>query len=391
MKTTIPLRIKTARQIAGLSRKKLSDELDIPVSPTLIKKYEEGKVIPPPNILLAIAEVLKVKIEFFSRPVRFRLGQVEFRKKTSLGKKEIETIKGKTIDLLERSIAVEDLSGLTRNFSNPIASKEIRTIEDIESAVQELKTQWDLKDQPVIHILQLLEKHQIKVLEIKSSPKFDGLSALVEGIPVVLLNKDFPTERKRFTALHELGHLVLALASVDENKKESFCNYFAGAFLISAHRLYGLLGKRRAGVPELKDLIKIKESYGISIQAIVRRAYELDIINKTAYQQFNRQIAHNRAEIGLGNFPLEEKVTRNLELIFQLYQAKKLNLERASSLAQMTTSNFFASAMANKSVELEDGRASIRSASNFNNAFGLDEPEYHFTDLMEINPDYDPR
>ena len=41
---------------------------------------------------------------------------------------------------------------------------------------------------------------------------FDGLSGWAGKIPVVVVNRRFPADRKRLTALHELAHLLLEFA-----------------------------------------------------------------------------------------------------------------------------------------------------------------------------------
>ena len=72
----------------------------------------------------------------------------------------------------------------------------------------------------------MLEEHGIKVLEIEAPAKFDGLSTIInEKHPIIVLNKDFSSERKRFTAFHELGHIVLQFDdSIEEKEQESLCN-----------------------------------------------------------------------------------------------------------------------------------------------------------------------
>jgi Zn-dependent peptidase ImmA (M78 family) len=59
----------------------------------------------------------------------------------------------------------------------------------------------------------MLEDNFIKVVEVDKPLDFDGLSAFVDNkIPVIAVNKNFPIERKRFTLLHELGHLLLSFS-----------------------------------------------------------------------------------------------------------------------------------------------------------------------------------
>ena len=67
---------------------------------------------------------------------------------------------------------------------------------------------WNIGSDGIINVIDLLEEHGIKVIEIDAPESFDGLSSMVNDLyPVIVLNKAFSSERKRFTALHELGHL----------------------------------------------------------------------------------------------------------------------------------------------------------------------------------------
>ena len=387
MKEIFPYRLKSARKRAGLSMRQLSEALDHRVSYNAIKKYEDGKMLPERAVLLSLADALKVQLEYFSRPVRFDLGDIEFRKRASLGSKQIDQIKEETRDLLERYIEVEQLSGIKSEFLNPLTGREIKTEADVEGAADLLRQSWQLGINPIPNVIEMMEEQEIKVLEIKAADKFDGLSTYVTGIPVTILNKTFFPDRKRFTALHELGHLVLPIS--DAVDKEKICNRFAGAMLIAEVEMKRLLGSQRTNVPELGELIQIKEEYGISIQALMRRAYDLDIVNRTVYQKFSRMIARHRKEEELGEFKGEEKAFRFMQLIFRLVSEGGISMSKAAHLSGLSLDEFKAKYYRIEEEELDWTQAP--EATAFAAAYGEDEPEYDFSDIIELNPDYDPR
>ena len=387
MKETFPYRLKSARKRAGMSMRQLSEALDNRVSYNAIKKYEDGKMLPERAVLLSLADALKVQLEYFSRPVRFDLGDIEFRKRASLGIKQIDSIKEETRDLLERYIEVEQLCGIETDFVNPLAKLEIRTEADVETAADALRKSWQLGVNPIPNVIEMMEEQEIKVLEIKAPDKFDGLSTYVTGIPVTILNKTYFPDRKRFTALHELGHLVLSIP--DTADKEKVCNRFAGAMLIAETEMKRLLGRQRTNVPQLGELTQIKQEYGISVQALMRRAYDLDIINRTIYQKFSKMIARHRKEEQLGEFKGEERAFRFLQLIFRLVSEGAISMPRAANLAGLSLDEFKARYYRTDKDELD--WAQEPEATAFARAFGEDEPEYDFTDIIELNPDYDPR
>ena len=98
-------------------------------------------------------------------------------------------------------------------------------------------------------VIDLLESKNIKVVEITADTSFDGLSGYInndENMPFVVVNKSFDVERLRFTALHELAHLVMSLPEVMEKKeKERLCNLFANEMLISRDVFIDVMGEKR--------------------------------------------------------------------------------------------------------------------------------------------------
>lgn len=79
-------------------------------------------------------------------------------------------------------------------------------------------------------------------MELDVSDGFEGLSGSVEEIPFIILNKNVTDDRKRFTAIHELAHLILNIDQEELSKAEKICHSFAGAFLISRKALEEVLG-----------------------------------------------------------------------------------------------------------------------------------------------------
>ncbi|HSO87556.1 MAG TPA: ImmA/IrrE family metallo-endopeptidase [Draconibacterium sp.] len=86
----------------------------------------------------------------------------------------------------------------------------------------------------------------IKV-EVDEPHDFDGLSSFVDHkIPVIVVNLNFPVERKRFTLLHELGHLLLSVnQNFTEKEVENDFNRYAGAILIPQSKMIAEFGPSR--------------------------------------------------------------------------------------------------------------------------------------------------
>lgn len=342
MESPFPYRLRAGRLKAGLTQEGLADRLGI--TKQAVSKYEHGKMQADSGVLIQLSQVLELKPDYFFRPLRLSLDQVDFRKRASLTGRDLEGIKAGIIDQLERYLELEELLNLGGPFENPLAGRVIKNGDDVEAAVLFLLEQWNLGINPLPNVLGMLEDTSIKVAEMELDGRFDGLSAFLEGdIPVIVLNRSFDPIRKRFTALHELGHLMLHFGpGLSDKEKERLCSRFAGAMLLPKPAALSELGKRRAHV-SLNELIPIKESYGISVQAIMYRAGDLGILPNAALQRFWKFINSNpdhRLEKGWGQFQGAERSGRFEKLLYQAVAEELISLSKGAYLANMGLDEF---------------------------------------------------
>ena len=344
MKEIVAKRIKSARGLAGLSLRELSEKLDGLVSYNAISKYEKAEMMPDSKVLLQLAKVLNVKLDYFFRPFTISIENIEFRKKSKLGVKKVNSIKEEVTDIITRYIEVEQFLNLASNFNNPIKNSLIADGHAVEQAVNQLINEWNIGINALPNVIELLEDKEIKVIEIDADEDFDGFSGWATGnIPVIVINSKFPVERKRFTALHELGHLLLSFNSnLVEKEIERLCHRFAGAMLMPEETFLLELGAQRNKI-SLSELIAIKETYGISIQAIMARAKDLGVISEERFINFRRWVnedSNRKKEIDLGKFQGRESSTRFKQLLYRAAAEDLVSLNKAASLANMKLADF---------------------------------------------------
>jgi Zn-dependent peptidase ImmA (M78 family) len=292
---------------------------------------------PTGEVLIALAKALDVKPDYFLKESIIVLAPVEFRKKSKLSAKDEDSIKEKVKDFLERYLEVEQLLNIKAKFSNPVKNLTITEVEDVEAAAMKLIKGWNLGFDPIPNVIEMLEDNGIRVIEIDAAEEFDGLSTFVGDIPVVVINKNYSVERKRFTALHELGHIVLNIE--EEAEKEKICHAFAGALLLPDDCLEKLIGDKRSNIAP-GELVSIKEQFGISVQAIMMRAQLKGIIDQNAAGRFWKSMAGNKKEIGLGEFAGKEKSYRFEHLVFRLAAEDVVSMSKAANLAGIKLATF---------------------------------------------------
>ncbi|MBX7140503.1 MAG: XRE family transcriptional regulator [Chitinophagales bacterium] len=290
-KNTFANRLKLARKLAGMSLQELSDSLTNTVTKQSLHKYETGLMKPTSELLLELSKILKVKPDYFLRPTKTELGEVLFRKRKGLSKKNEESIIERARDYVERYVELENILSAHSSFKNPLEEFVIKNKKDVEQAANQLREKWELGTLPIPNIVEVLELKGIKVLLIESVEEVDGLATITsEGIPLVVVNtKGRSIERIRFTIIHELAHLLLRFHdSVLKNQKEVeiLCHCFSTCFLIPSKMLLKLIGSSKRSYIAIAELISIKEYYGISIRALVHRLRELQLITPNYYQRW---------------------------------------------------------------------------------------------------------
>lgn len=338
MENLVAYRIRNARKLKGLSMKEVADVLE--VSKQMISKYEKGISMPNSAKLIKLSKLFNLKTDYFFNSFKIELNKVTFRKKSSFPAKKQDSLKEQIKIKLENYLYVEDSLSIDYSFTNPIDHILIRNIEDIEKAVYQLKTKWEIGFDPVHNIIQILEDKRIKIIEISDiDNKFDGLATFVDDkYPIIVLNERFPVERKRFSLLHELGHLLLNIAKDTDLKEEEICNKFASEFLIPRETLSEEFGGKRKHIT-LSELTSIQEKYGVSIKAIVYKLRDIGILSDSQHSGFYKKIRFNRAlekEIDQSRFSTPEYSKRFERLVYRALAQETISISKASSLLNIS-------------------------------------------------------
>jgi len=337
IKEYFPERLKSARQMKGLSLRELTDLTDGQISRQAISQYENGAMLPTRDNLLHLCKALNITPEFFNRPT-IVLQEVEFRKLSKLPKKEQYRIEASAADFLGRYLELEELLGAEQAFVNPILAKNITSYEEVEQAAMKIRKVWKLGENPLPNVIEMLEDFGLKVFEVEAKPSFSGMAAEVKDkndLALIVVNKHPEVEkvRKRFTALHELAHIVLDISEgITEKEKEKFCHYFASVMLIPSNVLTKELGGKRHQI-HIGELLAIKEQYGISMQAVLYRSKQMGLISDYHYQQQVRNFSQRGwRKKEPGDFMGKEQSHRMLQLFYRGVVEEIISTSKAANL-----------------------------------------------------------
>ncbi len=339
---TFAKRLQQARLKSRLSMEKLCEKMNGSVTKQAISKYEKAKMMPSSTILISLAEVLGCDIDYFFRPFTFELDQfkVSFRKKSGTTAGDQKALKIQIQDEVERYLEIEEILQVKPTdllSESLIPSQPLSSNSDMVKMAQKVREVWQLGNAPILNTMELLESHGIKVLLTEAPEDFDGVSGTVnDKTPVIVLNStNKHIERRRLTALHELSHLLFNdnfSAELTEHQKENLCNAFANEMLLpSAILLSQFKGKNQIAYAELEALCV---NYGISIDAIVYKLKDLNIVGDKRYRGFCIQKRKNPAfnEFIVKSRFNEKATTRFTTMVYNALAQELISTSKAASL-----------------------------------------------------------
>ncbi len=286
-------RLQRLRRARGLSLEELAAQMGGIVTKQALSKYETGKATPSPVILNKLAVVLNVKAAYFFTEPSYRINFIAYRKRASLAVKEQTRVESLVEHTLEGRVRLQHLVAQVLEADVPVQLYHVTTLEEAELAARQLRIRWELGHDPIANVTTMLEDRLVHVVEIDAHDHFDGISAVVsddEGTIVaagVVAQRGRPGERQRLSLAHELGHLVLAVDDQLDEEKAAF--RFAAALLAPAEVLRNAIGSKRT-VIDLEELMLYKRRFGISLQAMLYRLRDLEIITEGYYKQWCMQI-----------------------------------------------------------------------------------------------------
>ena len=357
-------RLKLARKKAGFSLRDLSEALDNRISAQAIGKYERGEMMPSSGILLALAKTLVVSLDYLMGARVHKLDGVEFRKKSGTSAKDRARVEATVIEHVERYLTIEEILDLdSAEWHRPFVKEQLAQVEEAEKLSTKVREVWNLGEDPIPNLTELLEEHGIKVCIMPLPESVSGMTCMVQRspgaltgsyarhtevmsfqdvdmayeVPVIVVNQTHALERRRLTLAHELAHSLIDEQSAVDLEKAA--NYFAGAFLVPAAHLAREMGKQRRGLG-YSELIQLKRMYRVSAAAFLVRLRHLNIIDAStlayAFQTFARSWRREEPEglEGADHRGTHEPPRRFERLCYWALAEKLISLSKASELLQ---------------------------------------------------------
>lgn len=280
-----PERIRRARELRGFTQSDLASTADIDQSH--IALLERGLRRPSPEVLNGIAAALDLPVTYFLQPVRAYLpeGTLRFRAKSSLGRRVISAIHSEALHFLELVLY------LTRKVNTvPVRIRPLR--EDPTTAARRMRALMGVEaGKPVHHLVRLFEKLGGIVLALSPKSGFDGFAEWggeAREFPIIALAESDSPDRVRMNLAHELAHLVIHRdLLIPDHQAEDEAFAFAAELLTPA---YAVKRDLTSALLNMDSMLALKLKWGVSVQALIRRARDLKVISDRQYRSLNTKI-----------------------------------------------------------------------------------------------------
>lgn len=264
--------LETARRAKGLNQEQLAAAAG--VTQEAVSRYETERRTPQPDVLARLAAVLGVTPAFLESVGSIKGAwaiDVHMRRRATAQPTVWRRLEARLNMLRNHARCLYEEIDVRTEQVVPTFDPEFTEPED---AARMVRMQWRMPIGPARFLMEWVEAAGCLVIEESfGTERVDGMSQWVDDHPILLINQDVPTDRKRLTIAHELGHLCLHTRDIgDDVEREA--NRFAAEFLMPAEVIRPQLRNLTLG-----KLLDLKRTWGVSMQALIERAYQLKMLS----------------------------------------------------------------------------------------------------------------
>ncbi len=304
-----PARLTQARRIARMTKTELHAQVG--VSAAAIGQYERGEIRPRAETIAALADALQVPPGYFAlgRPrAQVEVAEASFRRLRSTTVAQQQQATAYVEQAWELSCYLEEQVEFPALDLPPWATPDSQEPVGPVTAARLLRSHWKLGPGPVMDLVAEIEQHGILVVFFSmkedgadEKSRIDAFSTTALSRPVMVMTPDKADDvlRHRFSAAHELGHIVMHHGRHGtDSQTERQADQFAAEFLTPDASIRLALPQR----VNFDRLEQLSQHWGVSVHSLLYRMRELERVSDSAAR---------RAYIALSSTPRRPQSIRD--------------------------------------------------------------------------------
>lgn len=245
------------------------------ISPVTLSRLENINNQPKEETVKALAKALRYPEHFFYGD---DLDEVD-RDDASFRSLKAMSAKERNGALAAASLAFLVADKIDEDFGLPEPDVPNLSHENSPSAAAAtLRAYWGLGDRPIGNMIDLLEAKGVRVYSLtEKTVRVDAFSCWRNGVPYVFLNTLKSSERSRYDAGHELGHLCMHQHGGSKHKSaEPEANAFSAHFLMPPSDVRSKISR----IHSLDQIQKHKKRWGVSLAALTYHLSKMGILTE---------------------------------------------------------------------------------------------------------------
>jgi Zn-dependent peptidase ImmA (M78 family)/transcriptional regulator with XRE-family HTH domain len=327
-------------------------------SQSAIAQLENGLIDGSDGLIRKIASETGFPTEFFEREngPAFPFGSLLFRAHASMSSKDRLEAHGQAHFVFQlMTTLLKQVHPIPINLPRPVDTPEV--------GARVARRFFHLSPaEPVGNLLSLLEQNGVLVLailDLKGRDAFSLWAGSDRTIPTIAIAGGRPGDRLRLTVAHELGHLIMhAQKEVVSPLVEDEANKFAAEFLMPEQAIR----KDLATPLTLTRLASLKPKWKVSIQALIVRAKNLEIISERQYRYLYEQLAIQGWKINEPeNLAVEPEKPRSLRQLAEMSYGHPIDFKafaKDAALPESLVRQIISQYRDKRSVEPDDAKIS---------------------------------
>lgn len=339
-------RLTQARRLSGLTKRTIAEQIG--VSAVAVGQWEAGTATPRPDNINALARALDIPVAFLAagRPyARLDAADAHFRSLRRTPASQRDKAIAFTEQIWELTYALEKRVRLPAVDLPGFAAGEVQPSDFPRTpvaAARALRRHWGLGTGRIGGVVRTMEQRGIIVTLVpfagSETKNIDAFSTSKLPRPVIVLtpNRADDIYRHRFSAAHELGHLLLHGDCLPgDTQQEREADMFAAEFLTPSAQITPILPPRL----DFTKLGDLSVQWGVSVDSLLRRCKEVGTVSEATYRRAHQRLATLRSSGLFIHEPIQgypSEIPALLKSAFEMAEANGLSHKKLATELRIT-------------------------------------------------------